>query len=101
MFSTLELSEPKVRMRLCYSPPVSNLTVFNIYLKGKVARDFPPPFFFHQKYPPWTMIHILSFFKFGFEVVELLQLQFDSPLHHAEESQSHRCILQRGVKSSH
>ncbi len=31
-------------------------------VKGTVARDFPPPFF-HQKYPSWTLIHIISFFS--------------------------------------
>ncbi len=52
------------------------------------------------------------FSKLGFKFVELLQLKFDSPLHHTAGSQIsplhyatgvrfRRCISQRGVKSSH
>ncbi len=32
------------------------------YLKGTVAWDFSPPFFFHQNYTPWSLIHIQNFF---------------------------------------
>ncbi len=39
---------------------------------GTVARDFPLPFFFHQKYSPWTLNHILFFFKFGFKLQSFL-----------------------------
>jgi hypothetical protein len=53
-------------------------------LKG--TRDFQPSFFSHQKYPPWTLIHILIFFIFSFKFVDFFQLRFVSLLHHAAGS---------------
>ncbi len=50
--------------------------------KGTVARDFRPPFFFHQKYPPRILIHVqILFYLFGFRFVEFFELKVDSPLH--------------------
>jgi hypothetical protein len=43
--------------------------------------------FYHQLYPPWTLIDTLNFLsKFGFEFVELSELKFDSLLHYAAGS---------------
>jgi hypothetical protein len=85
--STFDISEsnPDVTFTILLSKPWKLFKYF-WSVKGTVARDFPP--FFHQKYPPWTLIHILIFFfKFGSKFVELLQLKFDSPLYHAAGSQ--------------
>ncbi len=43
--------------------------------------------FFHQNFTPWTLIHILNFFEFGFKFTELFEFEFDSLLHHAAGSQ--------------
>ncbi len=70
------------------SKDLSNfLWVRAAFLKGTVAWDFPPPFFFHQKYPPWTLFHILSFFEFAFNFVEHYAAGSQiSPLHIAAGS---------------
>ncbi len=62
-------------------------------VKGTVARDLPP---FHQKYPPRSMIHILSWFHiylFGFIFGELLEFKSDSCI------RKWGVIMQPGVKS--
>jgi hypothetical protein len=68
--------------------PFPGYLFYTIIFKGTVARDFPPPFYFHQKHLPTLYPeHILCFFEFGFKFVELLGLKFDSPLHHAAVTQ--------------
>jgi hypothetical protein len=42
---------------------------------GTVARDFPPPFFKNQKYPPWTLIRILSFSQIWFQISGAIRIE--------------------------
>jgi hypothetical protein len=66
------------------SPPQS---YEKVSLKGQY-REILHLHFFHQKYTPWTLIHILSFFRiFSQKFVELLELKFNSLLHDAAGSQ--------------
>jgi hypothetical protein len=72
---------------------------FESAIKGTVSRDFPPPFF-HQKYPTWTLIRILSFFRICFQICGVIRIKVKSLrsiMHQGVKSR--RCILQRGVKS--
>jgi hypothetical protein len=56
-------------------------------LKGDSGARFFRSRFFHHKYPPGPLIHVLEFFQIYFHTHGVIELKFDSLLHHAAKSQ--------------
>ncbi len=93
-------------------------TILNIKRKfSKFSSSYSPntgpsdtiTLFFHQKHPPWTLIHILNFVQICVQIRGVFfKLKFVSLLHHVAKSvrfimqqvvKSRCCHMQRGVKS--
>ncbi len=65
----------------------------SIRLRGNILRRFTSV---HLTYPPGSLIYTPKFFQIGFNLAELFELKYDSPLHCAAGNQNTRCIWRRG-----